>query len=215
MANPPLIATNLLYKPLSNESFDAVKQSFFAQQWSDYAEKEWLVKWAWLKNAFCDVIPHADIKTIVAAFMEVRLAATDSVYVLSREQCLDYIERFYFLYQNNDPVFGLSHPEKASLLSLLRDAMTNRQLCEPGRYIRFESIIMEFRADKNWIDNLLQNERYLIITALHEAYDADVHTLGVMQKIAQEKNLGIIPLHQLSDVHMSREREQYMKILLL
>ena len=203
-----LLATNLFYKPLSNTSFDTAKTDFLEQQCSGYAELTFNRKWTWLKNTFCDFIPEVHTKDIVANFMDVRLSSIDSQYVLSREKCLDYIERFYFLYQNNDPVFTLAHRAKASLLSLLRDAMTNHQLCEPGRYVRFESIIMEFRADKNWIDVFLQQQRYLIITELHEAFNGDVHTLGVMQQLAHAKNLGITPLHQLFDVYMSPDRKQ-------
>lgn len=208
MSNQHVLATNLFYKPLSNISFDTAKTAFLEQQWLDYAELPFDRKWTYVKHAFCDMIPEASIKDIVSAFMDKRLSSTNSEYVLSRKKSLDYIERFYFLYQNNDPVFTLAHRAKASLLSLLRDAMTNSQLCEPGRYVRFESIIMEFRADKNWIDVFLQQQRYLIITELHEAFDGDVHTLGVMQQRAHEKNLGITPLHQLSDVYMSSDRKQ-------
>lgn len=208
MDNDFLVATNLLYKPLSNASFDSAKTAFFEQQLSGYDELPFDRKWIWLKNTFCDFIPEVRIKESLANFMDKRLSSIDSKYVISREKCLDYIERFYFLYQNSNPAFTLANRAKASLLSLLRDAMTNRQLCEPGRYVRFESIIMEFRADKNWIDVFLQQQRYLIVTELHEAFDGDVHTLGVMQQYAYEKNLGITPLHQLSDVYMSSGRKQ-------
>lgn len=202
------IATDLLYRPPSNKSFNTIKQTFLEQQLSGYVEKSALEKYEQIQNAFCEVIPQAKSGAILSAFMKKRLTFSENKYVLSHDQCLDYIESFYFLYQNHDPVFHLNHQAKAAMLTLLEDAMTDSTLCEEGRYIRFESIIMEFRADQNWIDNLLQKQRYLIITALHEAYGAGVHTLGVMQQRAHDKNLGITPMHTLHDVYMSNSQKQ-------
>ncbi len=212
-------ATNLLYKSLDSTSFDKAKEEFFEQQLSGYAETPFMERWVWIKNKFCDKISDSNIKEVIASFMDKRLTSTENEYVLSREKCLNYIEIFYFLYQNNDQAFALSNRAKSSLLSLLRDAMTNRQLCEPGRYVRFESIFMEFRSDKNWIDVFLQKQRYLIITELHEAFNINfhisdvmhVHTLALMQRLAHEKNLGITQLHGLLDIYMSSGKEQQIK----
>jgi len=89
--------------------------------------------------------------------MDKRLESQASEFVLSLEQCIDYLERFYFLYQNNDVVLRLSNSAKASLLSQMREVMADDRFCETRRSVAFEALIMEFRSDKNWIDNLLAN----------------------------------------------------------
>ena len=211
MISSRLFATKLLYKPISDVSFRNALVRFFEQQLPGYNEKVFSEKWELLKSAFLGAITESNTTKVVSEFMDKRLLSTNSQYVLSREKSLDYIERFYFLYTTKDPIFTLTHSAKESLLSLLRDAMTSSQLCETGRYVRFESIIMEFRADKNWIDEFFLKQRYLVITVMHELFGGDVHTLGVMQEIANEKGLGVRPMHQLSDVHMTSGRKQRIR----
>ncbi|MDF1758098.1 MAG: hypothetical protein P1U74_07350 [Legionellaceae bacterium] len=140
MGNTNLLLTNLFYRPISDISFNDAKATFFEKQLVGYSQKSFQDKWSWLKNAFFGLILDQNSKDVVADFMDKRQSSTNNKYVLSRDKCIDYIERFYFLYQNIDPTFKLNHDAKASLLYLLEDAMTNSQLCELGRYIRFESI---------------------------------------------------------------------------
>ena len=151
------------------------------------------------------------MRIIISEFMDKRLLSIENKYVLSTQKILDYVERFYFLYQTNNQIFALSEPAKKSLISQLKEAMTNSQLCESGRYIRFESIIMEFSADKNWINVFLQKQRYLIINELNQEFDANVHTLGLMQLYAHEKNLGLTPLDEISDVYIGHIKECSIK----
>ena len=205
-----LFPTELLYKPLGNEEFYAVKKFFFEQQKETYYNETVLSRWDWLKKSFCDVIDSNEMQNILSNFMVQRRLANVNQFVLSLEQCLDYIENFYFLYQNDNQVFRLHNDMKISLLSLMKKAMVDT-ICETGLFIRFEEIIIEFRSDKNWLDNLLQKHRYLIINQLADAYNTktnlpvgmEVHTLGVMQKLALEKRLGITQLYELPDIHIT------------
>lgn len=214
-----LLPTLMLYKPLDSTSFEAEKSSFFTTQCAEYAQKSLQEKWNWIQTEFCKVLSY-EAQCALIKFMHKREKSTkNSEFVLNKEQCLDYLERFYFLYMTDSTIFALSSVQKKSMVYQMCDVMKSDVLCDIRTQQQFENILIEFRADKNWIDIELLKARYLMLVIMHEAYNHEfdvyegnkVHTLATLQDIAEKMNLGITQQHQIKDVYSSKSKEKHIK----
>ena len=211
MKNNHLLATEQMYRPVANEGFNAAQAAFFKRQLSTYAEQSSRHKWEWVLARLSDALPPTDKRLLSDFKLSREQIKSTNTHVLSLEQCLRYFESIYFLHQTDDPVFQLNANAKKKILSLLQKPLAPADdMCEAGRFNRFEEIITEFRADFDWVTLHLAQHRELTLLRLHDQYNADfnvadsykVHVLGVMRSEAIQKKLGLSQHQQLDDIYM-------------
>jgi hypothetical protein len=208
--NTAFLATDALYKTLDDQAFNQEK-SLFLQAWYSKHTRNIEDKWDALTRAFHQEIQatlpdhHHDFENFMN---KCKASVTDNVHVLSPLQYLDYFERFYFLHQNISPIFQLSPAMKKKLLLSMTYFM-QPNICNIGLVRRFEEILEEFQADKNWIEKDLYDHRNFKLKELVDRYNTDfhvsdgmsVHTLDVMRYVATQKQLGFFQRQDVKDAY--------------
>jgi hypothetical protein len=209
-----MISSKQLYKTVSlNEYKQAKKTEIHALKYN-YSFSRDVAKWDLIISRLAEKIPYtvspsisrAQFINALNAFKQQRQAGNASLFNLSLHDCLDYFENFYFLYTTEDPRFKLNPAKKEKLLEAIFDAMGT---CETGINTRFNMVMQLYRTDLDWVTNCLSQQRYQLVSALHDHFNAErhvgeayqVHVLNIMLKEAKAAGMGVEVAHSVYDVY--------------
>ena len=202
-----MLPTQNLYQTVDRTQYEAIKQRHINASLPGRYDLLSLNrdKWQALMNQF--VISMPDDANTIRNFCQARLDTVEGPSKIRLADCINYFEQFYFLYTTTDPLFKLNQAEKNALKVLLLEGMG--YACEPGKQERFESALVLYRRDTNWINGRLSQARYHVLEGLAERCNQALaipdghspHTIKFMKGLAEEMQLGIDREAALTDIY--------------